>query len=237
MRVIPFPDWDTRDVARTDRRRDPGPGGEREFIGVAIGPRSDESVVEVDGFELQAGRVLALSARDYTIKRVRPRSGFIPVKHLELVCFEHPGELATETARPNRRYSGNATILDTQFGSVTVPFCGRREAKIMITTNPNGGNTAPVFDYEVIGFSWIDSLGTAMPWGMRNEVAPVLQRPSLTQAGGVLTPGGLYEYSFYTGGTDNGEAWDSLMVRIHNRAGETHQYFVDVVTIGEMGAR
>jgi len=236
VRVQTFPQWDSGQKAvRTDRKNIPLEF--RDYYGIAIAPQSDESIITVDGIgTLQAGRVLPMRAREYSLARVRPSDATLPIPTLQVLLFEHESEVR-EVPRPDRTFPNAAQIVDTQYGGFTVPFCGRRQAKIDIVTAPTAGDTLPAFDYDVIGLTWNYTLAKVTRWDLKSEANVAAQRVSSTLNGAALTAGGLYSYSFYIGGTDDEERWDALTLRIKNHSGETHTYVADISVIGELGAR
>ena len=126
MRIQSAEDWATRLSFAAE-------SGVCSWVGIAIGPRSDEGVVRVNGTLLQAGRALAMLAPTYKLDRVLGFVGSLPsVKVLEVMCFETHAEMAAAMARANGLHSSGLLPLGGVAGDytrlLTVPFVGRRHA-------------------------------------------------------------------------------------------------------------
>jgi hypothetical protein len=221
-----------------------------EYVGVAIGPESDEGRVYIDGHLLQAGRVLALRAHgsSYAVTRaVGPASGFVledgnndptalgAVKRCQLMLFECAGELAAEVARPNGEYnttrlSGDVTSTDVDNSAaariLVAPFTGRREMRVYIKrSGPEAGGAAlGLWGYTVIGRRWSESQQAVIETTLEDVTA--LDDDEVTT---------------YLGGTNEAEAWDEIAVDVHTEpedaAPATAQFTADITTVGEIGAR
>ena len=216
MRLFTFDQWATLGSVATE------PG---DFVGIAIGPESDESTVRVNGALLQAGRVLPMRASSYTIARERidyinPFANGIlgSIARLQVMAFECPSELAVDVARPNGVYSAQASIPNGGVATtlVTVPFRGRRQAFFDIVGPADGTELT----YSVIAYRWMRALGALRQKTLKTDT--VLLDADLS-------------YAFYIGGDDNAENWDALRVMITNNSAGAITWAVDVETIGEIG--
>jgi hypothetical protein len=247
VRIISIADWKIRESVST-------PQG--DWCGIAIGPRSDEGCVEVDGTLLQAGRVLPLRASTYTARKIRPgttrkdRTGasegaettgtLASVATLELMLFENPCELAGSYPRADGRYDngvggsamidGSAVLVDR----ITVPFIGRRQCLFVLTFG-----RPVIFDYEVYGQRYSRSMDAVDYVTLKTQLAATASsdgtRSFVDPAGFTVAA---YTYAFYIGGTDNAEAWDSLRLAIRKPTsdGNADYVWIEAQTIGELGA-
>lgn len=211
------------------------------FVGIAIGPDSEEARIRVscDGIAhevtLQSGRVLPLRASNYRLtKLVGPTDGEgSPSNLLQIVLFECAEELAAEVARPNHRYSigedSDTGPLQVDDGGVLepalpafagavfgFPYAGRRQARIDI----RDVDLAEPIDYAVIGMRWDEHSDTYQPVVIASATAAVMP------------------VSFYVGGTNEAEAWEWVKIAIaSNTAAATGFVAVSAETIGEIGVR
>ena len=252
MRLEDIADWGLKSITSSDRQRELLGG--REFVGIAIGPNSEESLVEIDGFGiLQAGRVLAVRSKVYRIKRVRPLdalgggTGFaanvLPINRLQLQLFETEAELAAgATARANRDYQ-SAVLINagaSNRAAIVVPFCGHRQAQFVINSV-----LSPATPFTLWGLKY--SYASALVNGSAAPVVPVVTAYALKT--GNLTwsaafPGGNFPIAppanyctaaFYLGGTDNAEDWDALCLDLTNGSGNARTYIIDARVIGDIG--
>jgi hypothetical protein len=236
MRLEVIPQWGTLDKTASDRQRELEAG--REFVGIAIAPGSEESVIDVEGVgRLQSGRILPLRDKSYSIRRVRPRSAAIPINRLELMLFEHEAEMGEAPARANQTYTYATTLVHGAATDKTfvVPFAGRQKAQFTLWTS---SATPPNFVYYVVGLRWQYSLGLIVPVLLKTEVNP----PFVSIGGGAGGPGGLSlpasktTYSFYVGGTDNAENWDALWFLMNNTDGAADYIVgIDAEVSGDSG--
>lgn len=234
MKVITFEDWGIASEGATfdTLAFDDVGGRECRYVGIAIGPDSDDArvLVECDGgtiVTLQSGRVLPLRGRSYKLTKVIGTDGDSPMVRLQVLLFECAEELAAEVARPTTRYESGAVDVDDGgvlepadptpvLGSWGVPFVGRRQARITIR---NGTLGQPI-DYAVIGVVWDTN---ANAW-----VETVI-----AEATAAAMP-----VSFYVGGTNEGECWDWLRIAIvSNTAAATGTVFIIADVTGEIGVR
>lgn len=216
MRVFNCDTWAGVDSFATDAGN---------FVGVAIGPESEEALVRVGGLLLQAGRVLPLSSSSgsYTAARVRvPTSVLAEIGKLQLLAFECHEELACEVARPTNTFSSSISGVDvaawTAATSVlTLPFRGRRHAMVSLHNS----------DVSKIGMLIV---------GRRYHAS---KRAVETRTLVTINPG---DYSgttiaVHVGGTNDSEAWDGLTVQAGHTGASDAVVYVDVECIGELGAR
>lgn len=218
MRSFSVPNWANRDSVPTDS----APSG-TSWVGIAIGPRSQEAVVEIDGVLLQAGRVLPLRSTQYNVKRVRPRDAALTcIASLELMLFECEAELGAEVARPNGIFS-QAQAFPAADGTMTytIPFVGRRQALFNVYT----AKEFP-FSYTLRGLRYQNSMRQVTKTDLHAEASIQTVTPEWT-------------YAFYVGGTDNAECWDALEFAVADTSGTDDGDILglDVETIGEIGAR
>src|SRR5690242_12485034 len=98
MRVEGFSDWGT-----VGKWSSPDSGESCPWAGIAIGPESDEGLGRVNGCLLQAGRVLPLRDRKYTVERVLGTTAapLATVASLQVLLFEHATELGVDVSRAN----------------------------------------------------------------------------------------------------------------------------------------
>ena len=219
MRILSFSQYGAAKDGRLSSDVADALDDEREYVGVAIGPRSDEARVQVDGELLEAGRILPLRNRSYKISRATPYDNALSsIRYLELMLFEDLRELAVDVARPQGKYSETFTGRNTTY-SFEVPYVGRRQARFVVT-----GAVGDTFTYSVNGRMYSDAL---------RGVKSVLLKDG--SAGQVI--GATGTFSFYIGGTDNAECWDVLAVAVTIPDDASHTWTVDTATIGELGVR
>jgi hypothetical protein len=190
------------------------------YAGIAIGPESDEGLVRVNGVLLQAGRVLPLPATSYTVERVLGSAGapLATVAQLQLLLFEHPGELGVDVSRPNGLYGVKdaAAVSDTVYAQVArVPFIGRRQARVNILAS--AAPASGTHKYKIIGRSYSVTTRTVT----EHELAVDEAFEASDRA------------SFYVGGTNESESWHELSFLVVTGDGAAITCDVDVETIGE----
>ena len=190
MRIFTVNNWNDLNEAVTDSGC---------FVGVAIGPDSDEGVVKVNGVTLAGGRALPLKAKNYVVERLR--SGGVHKPTLQLMLFEHLEELACNVARPNRRYTAHDTQGVGLIKRLNIPFTNRKHAQITITAYDGGGESAAglVTRYMVQGscgptYEGIGGLPTGNTFEIVDEVVSDTT------------------ISFHIGGTDHAEMYDYLAI-------------------------
>lgn len=191
------------------------------FVGIAIGHESDESTVRLNGVLLQAGRPLMLRSGGgaYRVERITPLASAIPcIDRLQLVAFECAEEvIAFMNGRANLRYSAQSAL--TAAGGyqrlITVPFVGRRQARFQLHC------AAATVDYRIIGITY------------NAGVAATKETILDTLAGEV--PDANSTLAFHVGGTNEAEAWDAIAIEVDLPTDQTTS--IDVITIGELGAR
>lgn len=231
MKLLTILDWGgVADVRTTDSFADQIGTPECPYVGIAIGPDSDEGRVRVESDSgsatLQAGRVLALRSRNFTITNDGGVGGGLVTTTLQLMLFECKEELAIEVARPNGKYIEPALAVDDNGGtepasdpgapSFRFPYTGRRQALVTLVDVSLG---EPV-DYAVFGQRW-------------SERTQDYEEILLASATAQDMPIG-----FNVGGTDNAESWDWIRVAVvSNTVAATGDVCVEVDTIGEIGAR
>jgi len=215
MRVDRIADWTTR-VSYTTVQ------ASRPIVGVAIGPSSDEGVVRIGEYRLQAGRVMPCEGAGFDRITVShdlpwdPPGAFPTVSVLELLLFEDAAEFACEVARANGRYYAAAAAV-TAAGftrALTVPFVGRRQCRL---SGKVAGATD--FGYQVIGRYY--SPGEAA----------VRERTLLT----VEPVAGVRDFVEIFGGIENAEAYHELALELKGSGVDTAN--VEVESIGEIGCR
>lgn len=213
-----WPDWNGRAAVSTQAPSN----RECPFYGIAIGPNSDEGLVDLGDVILQAGRVHRAREGTYQVKKVRGVvADFNAIANLQVLLFESESEANAYagTSRPNKDYSGAFSSAATlpAFGSpqLAIPFTGRRSARVALTATGLGTNS---FSYEVLGVRW-------------SEQAAAVQRVPLTLQTSVDTDPTLNTYAFYIGGTDNGEAWDLLELYVASSVNAT--WTGEATTLGE----
>lgn len=211
MRVFNFEQWASSPSVATDAGR---------FVGIAIGPESDEAIVRVGGLLLQAGRPLTVRSDGgaYSIERVGAPANAIPsIARLQVVTFECLEEVEAFGCRANGRYGASSAL--TALGGwqrlATAPFVGRRQARFQLVTAAAG------IDYRIIGLAYNS--------GARAVKESLLE----TVTGAVPDAGGTV--AFYMGGSNEGECWDALALEVTPSIDDVVS--VDVATIGELGAR
>lgn len=221
MKFQSFSDWGKTRCVQTDP-------SETEFVGIAIGPNSDEGLVLVGDIPLQAGRVLPLRSKKYGIERARPLditdtanpgptgSKLASLRTLSLLMFEDVAELGGNYDRADGVYdatniviAGNATTL-----ALAVPFVGRREALFVVTSETIGANP---FSYSVKGARYMRSSGEIERYVLHADANATLSADETL--------------AFYVGGNDNAEKWDQLELYIST----TGTWAIDADTIGELG--
>lgn len=235
MQIITVDTWDNLREFVTSSQMDQLGARSCPWAGIAIGPESHEAVVRVNGYLLQAGRVLALRAQDYRIERVIGRGSVdgdddldSPIQQLQLVLFECAEELATEVARPNGRFVNEPTDADADpiaaaidnadFAEVlSVPFGGRRHCMFLVTDVALSEQVG----YRVTGRRWSAA---------RGEWESVVLAEVLA-ADAVDMP-----LAVHVGGTDNEECWDILSLELV-AAASAGGVLAQADTIGEIGAR
>lgn len=237
MRMCNIDRWPYANTVRTDNTN----AGAGKFCGIAIGPNSDEGYIEVDGYPLQAGRVLPLRTVDgYSIKRmtgVAPINtddtgtvqNLLAVRRLTLMLFECPEELACEVARANGRYTTRSTnpagIATGGIGVysriLTFPAVGRRQA--IITTRMVVSDLAHA--YRIIGRRYNAAAGVVLEF--------VLVDTTMTAVGG--TPSLARDI---VGGNDLAESYDEYAVDVAGIGAQpTAAATCEAETIGEIGVR
>jgi hypothetical protein len=230
MKIITIENW--YELTRTETRSHADQIGSVAcpFVGVAIGPESDEARVRVNGKLLQAGRVIALREENYTIERVTGSPGSIAgdaIWKLELILFECVEELACEVARPNHRYpgahnleQGTLAINNTPDGSgnplskAYFPFVGRRHLFVTI----DDVDTAGDIDYRVVGYRWSDVAQAFREY----EIVPTVADQPMPIA-------------FHIGGTNEEEIYDVISVDVMKSTAGTGNVVVEAEAVGELG--
>lgn len=217
MKLWTLDQWSETAKARTDNTDD-ADVRDGVFVGVAIGPQSDEGRCLIDGELLQAGRPLPLRARHFNVELVRPISvqDTLNVRTLQLALIEDPSELAIVWARANGEHSAKVVTNGADFATlITVPFVGRRQARFQLVT------AAGSVSYRVFGLRYHGSTRTVKATLLTEQLA--------------VAPDTDDTVAFYIGGTNEAECWDALRVDVDTDAAST--VHVDVETIGEIGAR
>lgn len=217
MKLWTFDKWAATNKAKTGRSDEHDlPFG--RYVGVAIGPQSDDGRCLIDGeLLLQAGRPLPFRGREFSVESLRPASvnATLGIKTLQLCLLEHEGELRAEYARANGEYSAQLAYTAAYLPLITVPFVGRRQARFQIH------RAVAAYDYRIYGLRYSRLQNTVRTTLLREVLAAV------PDADGTV--------AFYIGGTNEAECWDALRLDINDDAAGT--FFADVETIGEIGAR
>jgi len=212
MRVARWENWGELAKVQTDA----GP-----FVGLAIGPNSDEAMVLVDGVLLQSGRVLPLATKGaYTITRINGLPGttdeatmLTSIKRLELLLFECPDEFAATVSRPNAQYSVTVVglpIWPTTDRALTIPFVGRRQCLFTFDSGAAGSSGCLVYGRRYSR--------------ERRQITEVL----LTTIAPLTVP-----HAHYMGGFDNAENWHELAFDSSSTDGSA--FIIEAETIGEAG--
>jgi len=219
VQIEDFPEWHLTTVQKTKPI-------DRDWLGIAIAPGSDEGLILVDDVPLQAGRVLPLRSSAYKLGKVRPgndRVGLEAIRTLSVMLFEHASEMACEVARPNGLYDVTYDTAAPIAGphslanrAIAVPYVGRRQALFVITSETIGGGA---FSYSVKGVRYQRSSNDVERYVLHADAAATLSADETL--------------AFYIGGTDNAEAWDILELYILTAG----VWSIDVDTIGELGDR
>lgn len=219
MKLWTFDKWSAVAKTKTDASDDADlPFG--QYVGIAIGPQSDDGRCLIDGeLLLQAGRPLPLRNRVFSVESLRPISvnASLGIKTLQLCLLEHEGELRAEYARANGEYSGKTNVPEASgyVAVCTIPFVGRRQARFQLISD------AATINYRVYGLRYHGSTRT---------VKATLLRETLAAA-----PDTDDTVAFYMGGTNEAECWDALRVDVDTPTNSDIHF--DVETIGEIGAR
>ena len=231
MQIFSYPTWGNAQNVQIEP-----PRGRKAWAGIAIGPNSEEAIVEVSGVGiLQAGRIYPAAVAHAVVKRVRPIDSNIPINILDLVLFEDPAELAigSAVARANASYHRNMQQLNAG-GSYTykVPFAGRRKAQVVFSCS--SGSATTTYDYTVFGLKWnyVENIVVAYPLHSASN--------EWTQQGvGTVPDIGINNTycvnAFYVGGTNEGEDWDALAIYVKNTGAAPRFIDCDVTLIGDSG--
>lgn len=205
--------------ASNGKHSTPQAPGSCPWAGIAIGPESDDGLVRVNGVLLQAGRVLPLRSKSYTLSRVLGLGGELAtVSRMQVMLFEHVNELAVDVTRANGLYGvqGAAAASDTVYAQIArVPFIGRRQARVNIIASaaPASGD----HKYKIVARSYSVTKRTVTEHVLAlDEVFEQSDRAS-----------------FYVGGTNEGEVWHELSILVVTGDGVAITCDVDVETIGE----
>jgi len=214
VRVERITDWPTRASFTTQATV-------RPIVGVAVGPSSDEGIVRIGDFRLQAGRVMPLPPATYYVTATHDipfdaPSAFPATAILELLLFDDPSELACEVARANGRYSATGAVVNAAgyTRALTIPFAGRRQCRL--SGRING---ATDLGYQIVGRLF--SPGQAA----------VRERTLLTVAAVV----GVRDFVEVLGGLDNAEVYHELALELRGSGVDTAN--VEAEAIGEIGCR
>jgi hypothetical protein len=203
------------------------------FVGVAIGPESDEGCVLVNGVLLQAGRVLPLAAKQYNVSRPNgdleatgAAGGHLPsLTKLQLLLFTSRDELSCDVARPNRRVC--VGVHNATAHVARIPFRGRRQLACVISAFAPSVPVDTSYTYTVVGRRFCPN----------SRSGPATSPPytiDVTLASGAV-PDMSVPLAFYVGGTDNAECWDEIVVSATSAMNA--QMSIDSEAIGEIGAR
>jgi hypothetical protein len=213
MRSISFPQWGGQTSATTD-------ASDCSYYGVAIGPRSDEGLVLVGGEPLQAGLVLPLRAKSYSVAQARGpdlTGNLAAIQSLELVLVESLDELGGSFSRPNAIYSAPKFSTPNSIPDapqLAVPFVGRAQCLFQIVPA-----VADAFSYAIVGCRW--SVAAGAVW------------QSLIHQGNDVVADSFGSYGFYVGGGgDQREVWDVLQLFVWSDLGI--QVTAEAVAIGEL---
>jgi hypothetical protein len=226
VRIVSFPDWFSRANVEAS-----APQGDCAYYGIAIGPDSDEGIVNVNGYTLQAGHPLALRSTRYTISNVRPVfSPAIPIAavkaiaQLQIMLFESPEELAIGLAgRPDRPYNSGlvnpGTTLATA-GQLFVPFVGRKRCLVQLIFNGGAGGPGVPINYSASGFRYSPDRG--FPEALTTLV-------TVTNVTSDSNPG-TGTIAFYI----ENEIWEALWINVwYSAAPATSDAWIDAITSGE----
>lgn len=221
MRIVVHPSWS--DVLRWVIPPSEG----AVYCGIAIGPGSDEGIVRVNDFPLQAGRVLPLQSDKYTITKVRPLksqivtgvdTGLDCIQSLELILFTNPGELGATIPRADGYFFAPNFLASGALAPVlSVPFVGRRQALFTISSQDLGAGT---FSYTIYGVKYDRTSNRIFRYPLHVATLVTLSTSRT--------------YAFYIGGMDNAEIWDALDLRLGVANG--FNFAVGCQTLGEDGA-
>lgn len=214
MRLYTVPDWIGRFTVETPEASACSP-----WLGIAIGPGSDEGAVLVDGVPLQAGRILPLRSSKYTIsKRYAHANGgavddMQSIAKLVLMLFEHPSELSVNVARPNARFRQRTALASN---SLHVPFVGRRQLCVRIQW---GEGSAETCSYQVYGRSYSEAAEQVTSTTLADESAVAAD-----DGGGV---------TFYIGGTNEAECFEEIEIAAQTSGADLPH--IEAEVIGELG--
>lgn len=224
MRILTFPAWSTEPRVTT-------PPLDKGYCGIAIGPDSAEGLALCEGFPLQAGRVLPIRERKYTIEHVRPTNPRMLVadvdthdpsldciQTLSVIVFEDPSEMGAHVMRPNLNFSATKLLVEgagiPQL-ALSVPFVGRRQCAVTFYSPNLVGN----FGFLVRGVRY------------QYSARKVVKYNGATAAAQALDENGTF--SIEIGGMDNAELWDVLEIYLMSA---TATFDIDADTVGEIGA-
>ncbi len=204
-------------LARWQTRAAPPPGS-REWMGVAIGPGSDEGLVRINGVLCAAGRFLPLRAMSYSIERVHGVAGtWSETATLEL-CLYACGDVVGDVSRAPADYAFPAVAVNaagwTRVG--VVPFSGRSTAMVAPFV------TGDVLGYRVIGRYYSKAEGAVK----ENTIVSVA----------AVNGSGIQDAVFFVGGNgDNAEPYYELAIELEcdDVGGTTGG--ADVRVYGEVG--
>lgn len=225
MRILAFNRWALQDRVTTEPL-------DKGYCGIALGPDSKEGLAIVEGFPLQAGRILPMRSNKYTIERIRPWDVKISVADelvhdtsldcidfLSVIVFEDPSEMGASVMRPNHNYFARQVVANADPDVLTLvlsaPFVGRRMASITF----HSADLGATFGYLVKGVRYQYSSRAIVRYD-----GPTAAAQTLDQNG---------SYTLYIGGMDNAEEWDALEVYVFDYTGHLD---IDLDPIGEIGA-
>lgn len=203
----------------------PGPApGACPYVGIAIGPQSDEGAIFVNDVLLQAGRVLALpaSAAGYRVTRAHAAGQFTSLSRLDVMLFEHQAELGAAVHRANLAYASVAggvnVVTEAAFTDVLrIPFHGRRQARIVVR-----GTTSMLSTVRVVGTYWSEARGALQTKWLEEVAMEVDDDDTVAEA------------AIYVGGTNEAEAWTELVASVQLAAAGAEVYYADALAIGEL---
>lgn len=172
MRLQTFDQWRQLVGCQTLTRKD------GDYLGVAIGPTSDEGRCLIDGELLTAGRILPIRGSRFQVSRARPRDlsgGLDCIRSLQLALIEYPEELAIqEWSRPSATFSAGAE----QAGGGTLPAfaAGAYLAALVVPTVNRLGvqfmiwsADSTTFSYRVTGLKWSYDSATLRAYAMQTS--------------------------------------------------------------------
>ncbi len=215
MRIVRITDWASRE------RYGVPASGQCPYVGIAIGPGSDDGYVQVENTILQSGRVLPISSGGYTITKLLGSAAapLASVKVLELMCFEHLHELVVPVARANGIYAEKLIAVAGAAGVfspiITIPFIARPKARVYLKASaaPAVGSHS----YKAIVRTYSARRGL------------VDEQTLVTANFGAA----LADSSFYIGGTNEGESWHEVRIEGANGDGVAVTMSAEVETVGE----